>query len=300
METKRTHGGQREQLEGQRFGRLTVLEFLRVEGRRTLYRCRCECGNEKVGAAKNLKCGDLKSCGCAKREGYLALLGQRVGRLAILELIGPRQFRCACDCGGEAVVGASNLLKKLTRSCGCIRRERTSALNRKHGLSLSPGTRTLRPEFNAWRSMINRCTNPDFRHYHRYGGRGIFVCEGWRVGPDAFLADMGPRPDARHTLDRIDNDGSYTCGKCEHCKTNGWPANCRWATRRIQGNNRCSNRLFTWRGKTLSIAQWAAEVGLPEQVIRTRLTTCGWDVERALTTPKEPRRPRRKKYALSA
>lgn len=81
------------------------------------------------------------------------------------------------------------------------------------------------PTYNSWRAMISRCYNPRSAWYANYGGRGIAVCDRWRQSFDAFLADMGERPDGR-TLDRIDSDGNYERG------------NCRWATPLEQTHNR--------------------------------------------------------------
>lgn len=88
---------------------------------------------------------------------------------------------------------------------------------------------TLIPEYRAWASMMQRCRNTRCERYPRYGGRGIAVCERWNSAA-AFLADMGPRPSQDHSLDRIDNEGNYE------------PANCRWATRSMQQQNKTSYR----------------------------------------------------------
>ncbi len=84
---------------------------------------------------------------------------------------------------------------------------------------------TKSPEKNSWTMMKQRCYNKNAAGYENYGGRGIRVCDKWRISFKGFLEDMGLRPDIGYTLDRIDNDGNYE------------PTNCRWATRNIQTIN---------------------------------------------------------------
>ena len=89
---------------------------------------------------------------------------------------------------------------------------------RVHGKS---GTR----EHATWLDMRNRCRNPKAHNYHRYGARGIKVCERWDSFEN-FLADMRQRPGNGYSIERVNNDGNYE------------PSNCRWATKAEQNKNR--------------------------------------------------------------
>lgn len=91
------------------------------------------------------------------------------------------------------------------------------------------------PEYSIWKQMIYRCTKPSDKFYHRYGGRGISVCESWLNSFQNFISDMGERPSG-HELDRINNDMGY------------FKENCRWATRKQQIMNRCLKKTKYPRG----------------------------------------------------
>ena len=198
------------------------------------------------------------------------LVGRQFGRWTVVEK-GPirghnRLWRCVCTCGTQRDVLGFTLRKGASQSCGCLNAERASSRG-KHHLS---GT----SEYDTWHQMINRCYNSAFIYYPLYGGRGISVCDRWRHSVEHFYADMGPKPSPEHTLERIDNDASYS------------PENCRWATKKEQARNRRSTRFLTHNGETLSMAEWAERIGVSPNAMYMRLRK-GWSVERAVTTPRQ-------------
>lgn len=101
------------------------------------------------------------------------------------------------------------------------------------------------PEYRAWWAIKTRCYNEKANNYHRYGGRGIVMCSHWLESPRHFLDDVGVRPDIKnksgrstYSIDRIDNDGNYSCGHCKECVDNNWTMNCKWSTNLEQTMNR--------------------------------------------------------------
>jgi hypothetical protein len=130
-----------------------------------------------------------------------------------------------------------------------------------------------------WRTMIQRCHNPNSNGYYLYGSRGIKVCERWRTSFEAFCEDMGARPSPSHTIDRIDNDGNYE------------PGNVRWGTKKQQSTNSRRNITATINGETLCMTDWCRKLGVSYACVQTRVTRRGWDLKRALFTP--PQSPNR-------
>lgn len=208
--------------------------------------------------------------------------GNVYGKLTVLQYDAIRKgiafWVCRCKCGKLTTVPGTSLRTGNTRSCGF----RCGHLI--HGMS-----RTV--EYQCWRSMFHRCYTKKRLDYKNYGGRGIMICSRWRESFLSFLQDMGKRPSPKHQIDRIDNDGSYTCGHCDECRANHHPANCRWSIKRQQARNRSTNHVVAFRGKRLCLSEWSDIVNIPGRVLSLRLCQ-GWSVERALTTPLR-RHPRR-------
>ncbi len=208
------------------------------------------------------------------------LVGERFGNLVAVGLVEIRRrtspttgrltirtvWLCQCDCGRQSRVTSTHLRTGHTLSCGCRQDEqKRKGFNRSHGLRSTP-------EYRVWADMKQRCENPRRRDYARYGGRGIIVCPRWIEDFPAFLKDMGLRPSAVHTLERVDNEKGYH------------PDNCEWATYTTQANNKRNNRIIEAFGCQRTVAEWAREIGINARALRGRLDR-GIAPEVALTAP---------------
>ncbi len=181
------------------------------------------------------------------------LTGQRFGTWAVLRYTGrnrhkQRHYLCQCVCGKEQYITATRLYTKQTRSClSCQIKTR-----KKHGLINTP-------LYAVWGNMRGRCLIPTHPCYSSYGGRGIKICAEWgRVENFVHWAKANGYRSGL-TLDRRDNDGSYTS------------ENCRWITQKEQMRNRRNTRWVTIEGVTKAASAWAEDIGVHSNVIYARL-----------------------------
>ncbi len=180
-------------------------------------------------------------------------IGARFGRLTVVkesrQQAKHRRFQCSCDCGETTIVHLSALRSGVTRSCGCLRAD----TSKRHGCRQTP-------EYATWTHVIARCSNRNGTSWKNYGGRGITVCQRWRTSFEAFLADMGPKPSSRHSIERRDNDGNYE------------PSNCKWATMKEQRRNtRCNVWVEYKSGETRLLMDVAAELGIHPDALKKRI-----------------------------
>lgn len=197
---------------------------------------------------------------CGDRFGSLVVIREKPPRVTKWGF--RRMVECRCDCGTVKAILLDSLRRGGTVSCGCHKIRIAVHRLTTHGLSSDSA-------YGCWQNMITRCSRVSEKNYC---GRGISVCPQWRFFA-VFLNDMGPRPSAKHSIDRFpDNDGNYE------------PGNCRWATRIEQARNTRIIKLVTFAGETKCVADWAESTGLSRPTIRYRLNA-GWPVELALTLP---------------
>ena len=125
--------------------------------------------------------------------------------------------------------------------------------------------------------MRSRCLTPTVADYPRYGGAGIKIDPSWDSF-EAFLRDMGQRPSAKHSLDRIDPTGHYT------------PENCRWTTTREQNRNKRRTIWITAKGETRTLQDWAERLGVRAVTLDKRYRA-GWPDDEIVTRPVSRRTP---------
>lgn len=132
--------------------------------------------------------------------------------------------------------------------------------------------------YEVWSAIVQRCCNPNSKVFRNYGGRGIQICQEWRLDYLAFREwALSSGYDSSLQIDRIDNDGSYT------------PDNCRWVTHQQNQLNTRQNVRLTAFGETKPISEWLRDsrciVG--RETFRYRISK-GCPVEQALTVPPNP------------
>ena len=158
----------------------------------------------------------------------LTLNGQKFGKLTVIKFVDVKnensRFLCKCECGNEKIVYGNHLKNGNTKSCGCLKKENMSNLI--HGL-------TKTRFYEIWRGIKTRCLNKNHRSYEYYGKKGIKISEKW-LNFEQFKKDMY-KSYLKHcnkfgiketTIDRIKNTGNYDKN------------NCRWATWKVQFNNK--------------------------------------------------------------
>lgn len=137
-----------------------------------------------------------------------------------------------------------------------------------------------RREYDAWRRMIRRCSDPTDKDWKHYGGRGVTVCPEWLSSFQTFLKDVGPKPapDRLLWLGRRDTQGNYE------------PGNVAWLTHQGQISHRRYCHRISVDGESLTIQEAGRQIGLPPMTLRGRLLKRGVELQRAISPAPLPYR----------
>lgn len=184
-------------------------------------------------------------------------------------------WKCKCLlCGNMKVVSRAELVRGRVNSCGCLSKS----------VSVTTGTKSpsTHPLYKIHQAMIRRCYVPTAQHYEIYGGRGIYVCNEWytpgvRGNPgfivfrswayaNGYIDPVKGHPNPL-SIDRIDNNGPYA------------PWNCRWITRKIQGENRTANIYIIINGVRKTLKQAAIDAGIRPNNVYDAHSIHGWSLD---------------------
>ena len=160
-------------------------------------------------------------------------VGEKYGYITIIDY-GYREYstgskrrrgtlKFICECGNIKEVLAHNITQGSVKSCGCKTNE--MKVNIKHGL-------WKHRLYSTYTDMKQRCLNSNNKRYHRYGGRGIKICDEWLNDISVFYEwAMNNGYEDNLTIERINNDGNYE------------PSNCTWITLSEQTKNRDTSNM---------------------------------------------------------
>jgi hypothetical protein len=203
-----------------------------------------------------------------ERHGRLTIIGESESKISGNQLY--RMVQCRCDCGKIGSIRLSSLRTGNTTSCGCHAAEvaKQNGLNSKtHGLS-------QHSLYDVWTGMKQRCYDQNHRRYHRYGGRGITVCEAWYNNVESFYEwAMASGYQEGLEIDRIDNNQGYS------------PDNCRWVTPKENQRNRSDNVVVEFKGRIACLIDHCEALDLTYSTVYQRINNYGWSTDLALSTP---------------
>lgn len=206
-----------------------------------------------------------------KRINVSELIGKKFNHFTVIKEVPPvvrnkTSIRVQCDCGEIREYDVWRVISGHTKSCGCEKSSMIAKSRTTHGLRHHPLS-------EVWHNMIKRCYRNTWPDYHRYGGRGIFVCEEWRNNFEAFFKwaiDNGWQKGL--FFDREDNDGNYTTD------------NCRFITIKESANNTSGNVIIEHEGVRYTKTQLAERYGLKLSDLIARLKR-GLSLNEALNMP---------------
>ena len=226
------------------------------------------------------------------------LIGKVFGCLTVLSeshrdpLSGQSHYTCICDCKNTVSISIAKLLNS-NHKCNCldVNIEKVSLISDNNNNNTIENRNTL--EFEGWKDIINKCTNPSDIYYKLFGGRGIKVCDRWLNSFESFLEDMGPIPGARYVVGRTNSLSNYE------------PNSCKWSTRRCSKVPSYKSELYEYDGKSLTLSEILTLTktrlnGKSECNLRRRVKVNKLSVEEALSIPLKPFKGLRHNFGRNA
>lgn len=192
--TKEKASEKKNNLKGQKFGRLIVLEECgRNSNQAVIWKCQCECGNIVSVRGSDLSNGHTKSCGCLQKEKTsLASRKELTAGIKINMLTYLNEYqisnndegglrKCQCDCGNIIWVSTKDFLSGHVSSCGCRKISKGEGkiidILDSNGIEyikeFHPETLSFNGRFDFYLPQLNTIIEYDGRQ-HFIQGNGVF------------------------------------------------------------------------------------------------------------------------------
>ena len=213
----------------------------KVTEREHKYFCRL-CNNENITVKKYTESNIPISCGCIGRlqpQGK-DLTGLELEGIQVIGYSCNGKWRVVFSCGHSYDVATNNIKGRASSECKECSSKRPTTLD--HGHAKRSG---YSPEYTSWLGMRRRCDDEKNNRYKFYKGKGIDYPEEWKDF-NIFLKDMGKKPSAEYSIERLDVNKSYSV------------ENCVWADKKTQANNKTSNIRITNKvtEEVMSLKHW--------------------------------------------
>lgn len=188
---------------------------------------------------------------------FIDMIGMEFGKLKVIEFHGigkdkKTKWLVECACKSKIIVNAGDLRLGKSKSCGCTR------VSVKHGYARKANRGRI---YSIWKQMRQRCLNLKKPNFHNYGGRGITICDEWNDYKVFHSWAISNGYEDGLTIDRINNDGNYE------------PLNCRWATKKEQGNNTRRTIFITYNNIHKPLTFWSEYFKIEQNTLRKRMLT---------------------------
>lgn len=199
------------------------------------------------------------------------IVGNQYNRLTVLQLDKKDEkhrlyWLCKCICGETKTIRGDRLKKGITKSCGCLHKEKLKQIAEERK---SKGKLKKERLYVIWIGIKQRCLNVNCNEYKRYGHKGIKICDSWLNDYQDFKKwSMKNGYKENLSIDRIDVYGNYE------------PSNCKWSDAKEQANNRTNNLNITFNNKTQTLAQWSEELNITYSCLYRRIKS-NWSIEKA-------------------
>lgn len=256
---------------GKKFYKLTAIKFIKRENKKTIWECKCDCGNVINLTIRSLVCGHIKDCGCqrsirnakhstkhglAKTRLYHIFQGMKVRCYNKNDHSYPRY-------GQRGITICDEWMKDITKFV-----EWANKNGYKDGLSIDriDPNKGYFPENCRWVNFKIQANNKTNNKLVTFNGETHTVSE--------WADKLGMKRKILEQRIRNSEASKYSLEEAFSKKV------------------REHDIMLTFKGKTQNIKSWAEEIGLPYSALNQRIYH-GWDIERALTLPLQTNKSRR-------